>query len=55
VVNVAQINTETGRKIKILYLKDILLKYSNENRCISLPTIQKVGREQNYRHTKKPI
>lgn len=37
----AQINTETGRKIKILYLKDILLKYSDENHYISLPMIQK--------------
>lgn len=45
----AQINTETGRKIKILYLKDILLKYSNENHYISLPMIQK-----NWKSTESP-
>lgn len=51
----AQINTETGRKIKILYLKDILLKYSDENHYISLPMIQKKLEEYGITATRKTL
>lgn len=54
-INVAQINTETGRKIKILYLKDILLKYSDENHYISLPIIQKKLEEYGITATRKTL
>lgn len=51
----AQINTETGRKIKILYLKDILLKYSDENHYISLPMIQTKLEEYGITATRKTL
>lgn len=51
----AQINTETCRKIKILYLKDILLKYSDENHYISLPMIQKKLEEYGITATRKTL
>lgn len=54
-INVAQINTETGRKIKILYLKDILLKYSDKNHYISLPIIQKKLEEYGITATRKTL
>ena len=51
----AQINVETGRKIKILYLKDILLKYSDDNHYISLPMIQKKLEEYGIAATRKTL
>lgn len=51
----AQINIETGRKIKILYLKDILLKYSDDNHYISLPMIQKKLEEYGIAATRKTL
>ena len=52
----AEISTsETGRKIKILYLKDILMKYSDENHYISLPTIQNKLEEFGVNATRKTL
>ena len=56
VTYVAHINTsETGRKIKILYLKDILLKYSDKNHYISLPMIQNKLEEYGVAVTRKTL